>query len=111
MAEKIKHGPLFDGPLDRSAHRLEEPFQFPAAVAKSADVADRTHRNFDEAVGVDERLGRLLRLDDAGEYLVRRRLARLAIGVIGVEAADPGETEIGEHALNIRPIAQGVAEA
>src|SRR5262249_5323470 len=46
MAEEIEHGLVLDGPFHAEPDGFEEPLQLPAAAAKGADVADRTHGDF-----------------------------------------------------------------
>ena len=77
-ARKSKAGAVLDGPVHAAADRFQKRLQLPAPVAKRADVADRAHRHFDQAAGIDERLGLGLRGHDRVEHLGGRLLHRLA---------------------------------
>jgi hypothetical protein len=102
-------------PLDRPRHGppegLEEGVQRPAAAAEGRDVADRAHRHLDQAVGVDERLGRRLRLHNALEDLGPRLLAGFAERVGRVLAADPPEAQVPQQAAHVGPVGEAVREA
>ena len=66
----------------RMASRNDSSGQRP--VRKAADVADRAHRDLDQARWVDERLGLRLGRDDARQDLGVGRLARRSpIGCAG----------------------------
>ena len=68
MAQEVEHGPLGEAPLERLPHDPQKPLQPPAAVAEGADVADGAHGHFDQAAGVDERLGATLGKGDALDH-------------------------------------------
>src|SRR5437660_608974 len=49
MAQEVEHRTIFDAPGQRLPDHVEKPLETPAPGAKSADVADGAHGNFDEA--------------------------------------------------------------
>ena len=97
-------GPVLDGPFHAQPDGLQEPFELPAAGAEGADVADRAHRHLDQAVGIDERLGRRLGLDDALVDVGPGLLHRPGVRVRRVLAADPVEALLAEHLLHVGPV-------
>ena len=110
VGEEVVRRAALDRPVDAQPDSVEERLQLPAAVAEGADVADRGHGDFDEAVGVGEGLGVLLRPHDVVEDVRPRLLARVAVLVGGVLAADPREAEVFQHRLHVLAPGQAVGE-
>src|SRR5258708_37310109 len=111
MSEEVEDGPFINRPFHSSANRLEKPIELPAASPESADVADRTHRDFDQAIGIDEGLCRLLGLDDAIQQFVSRLHVRFRRGVGRILAADPREALIEKHFADFGLILEAVRKA
>src|SRR5262245_59044023 len=111
MSEEVEDGAFLDGPLDGGPNRLEKPLQLPSSAAKGRDIADRTHRYFDQTLRIDERLRLLLCLDDRVDHVAAWFLAQVAERMSGVLAADPVVSEIDEHLLNVGSIFQPIVKS
>ena len=67
VGEEVEHGTLFDAPADGRSDRLQKLIELPLVGAKRRDIADGTHRNFDQARRVDEGLSGLLLRDNSNQ--------------------------------------------
>ena len=109
VRQEVEHGAMPDRPTDGVFDRLQELIELPLMGAKGRDAADGgTHRNLDEARGIDERLRRLLLGDDVGSHVVPTRLVGNRRAVSRIEAADPAvaliDQTLGHLNASFKPV-------
>src|SRR5436190_7032410 len=110
MRQEIKHHAIRNDPLQIQSRGFQEIIELPSAIAESPDVANRTHRHFDQAARIHEWLRGGLCLHYALKNRCTRRSARFAIGMRGVFRARPFKSEIEQHLLDVRAIRQPVSK-
>src|SRR5689334_6328958 len=85
--------------------------EFPATVAKCANIADGTHWDVDQACGISERLRGLLGLHNSFEHTGSRHRSLLAIWVCRIFGTHPGKSGFEQHPLHIGTPGEPVAKA